>query len=82
VIFREHSDESQYYLKWGVFLQRKWAINFQEKCDRELIHSHCFIWAIILSGFRGSVTNDNGFWIGWLDLLTPSFAISLNHNQL
>jgi hypothetical protein len=23
VIFREHSDESQYYLKWGVFLQRK-----------------------------------------------------------
>jgi hypothetical protein len=27
-------------------------------------------------------TNNNGFWIGWLDLLTPSFAISLNHTQL
>jgi hypothetical protein len=28
------------------------------------------------------VTNNNGFWIGWLDLLTPSFTTSLNQNQL
>jgi hypothetical protein len=28
------------------------------------------------------VTNNNGFWIGWLCLLTPSCTISLNHNQL
>jgi hypothetical protein len=28
------------------------------------------------------VTNNNGYWIGWLDLLTPSFTIALNHNQL
>jgi hypothetical protein len=28
------------------------------------------------------MTNKNGFWIGWLDLLTPPFTISLNHNQL
>jgi hypothetical protein len=28
------------------------------------------------------VTNNKGFWIGWLDFLTPSFRISLNHNQL
>jgi hypothetical protein len=27
----------------------------------------------ILSRVHGSVTNNNGFWIGWLDLLTPSF---------
>jgi hypothetical protein len=27
------------------------------------------------------VTNNNGFWIGWFDLLTPSFTITLNHNQ-
>jgi hypothetical protein len=27
---------------------------------------------LILSRVRGSVTNNNGFWIGWLDLLTPS----------
>jgi hypothetical protein len=27
------------------------------------------------------VTNNNGFWIGWLDLLTPSCTISFNHNQ-
>jgi hypothetical protein len=27
------------------------------------------------------MTNNNGFWTGWLDFLTPS-TISLNHNQL
>jgi hypothetical protein len=27
------------------------------------------------------VTNNNGFWIGRLDLLTPSFTVALNHNQ-
>jgi hypothetical protein len=37
---------------------------------------------MILSRFRGSVTNNNGFWIRWLDLLTPSFKITLNYNQL
>jgi hypothetical protein len=28
------------------------------------------------------VTENNGFWVGWLDLLTPSFAVTLNYNQL
>jgi hypothetical protein len=28
------------------------------------------------------VTNNNGFWIAWLDLWTPSCTISLNRNQL
>jgi hypothetical protein len=28
------------------------------------------------------VTNNNGLWIGWLYLLTSTFTISLNHNQL
>jgi hypothetical protein len=27
------------------------------------------------------VTNTNGFWIGWLNLLTPSFTISIIHNH-
>jgi hypothetical protein len=27
------------------------------------------------------VTNNNGFWIGWLDLLTPYFTISFTLNQ-
>jgi hypothetical protein len=31
----------------------------------------------VLSRGRGFVTNNNGFWIEWLDLLTP-FPISLN----
>jgi hypothetical protein len=28
------------------------------------------------------LTNNNGSWIGWLDLLTASFTITRNHNQL
>jgi hypothetical protein len=33
----------------------------------------------ILSRIYGCVSNNNGFWIGWLDLLTASFTISHNH---
>jgi hypothetical protein len=36
---------------------------------------------MILSCVYGCLTNNNGIWIGRLDLLTP-FTISLNHNQL
>jgi hypothetical protein len=36
---------------------------------------------ILLRG-RGPVTNNNGFWIGGLNLLTTSFQSSLNHTQL
>jgi hypothetical protein len=47
---------------------------------------HLTFWSLcpvnILSRFYGSVINNIGFWIGWLDLLTTSFTISLNHNQL
>jgi hypothetical protein len=32
--------------------------------------------------FPGCMTSNNGFWIGWLDLLTPSFTITLNYNHL
>jgi hypothetical protein len=35
----------------------------------------------LLSRVRRSMTNNNRFWIGWLDLLT-SFTISLVHNKL
>jgi hypothetical protein len=35
-----------------------------------------------LSRVRGPVTHNNEFWIGRLDLLTPSFAASLKQNQL
>jgi hypothetical protein len=35
----------------------------------------------ILPRVNGSVTNSNRFWIGLLDLLTPSLTVSLNHNQ-
>jgi hypothetical protein len=37
---------------------------------------------LILSRIYGSVTNNNGFWIRLLDLLTTSVTIYLNHNQL
>jgi hypothetical protein len=36
---------------------------------------------LILSRIRDSVTNNNEVWIGWLDLLTPSFTITLNYNH-
>jgi hypothetical protein len=37
----------------------------------------------ILSLVRDSATNNDGFWIGWLDLLTPSWSqsITITHNQ-
>jgi hypothetical protein len=37
---------------------------------------------IKMSRVRRSVTNNNGFCIGGLDLLTPSFTVTLNYNQL
>jgi hypothetical protein len=37
---------------------------------------------MILSSVYGCVTDNNGFWIGWLDLLTPSFTISCIHSNL
>jgi hypothetical protein len=33
-------------------------------------------------GFMAAWRIMTGVWIGWLDLLTPSFTISLNYNQL
>jgi hypothetical protein len=35
----------------------------------------------ILSLVYGSVVNNNGVWIGWLDLLTPSCTITRNYNN-
>jgi hypothetical protein len=39
------------------------------------------MWKETMSRVRGSVTNNNGFWIGRLDLLTPFITITLNYNQ-
>jgi hypothetical protein len=50
----------------------------QRNCAWWCTCSNC----LILSRVYGCVTNNIGFWIGWLDLLTSSFTISLNHNQL
>jgi hypothetical protein len=36
----------------------------------------------ILSCVYSCMTNNNRFWVGWLDLLTPSCTGSLIHNQL
>jgi hypothetical protein len=35
----------------------------------------------ILSCVYGSVSNNNGFWIGLLHLLTPYFTITLNQDK-
>jgi hypothetical protein len=37
----------------------------------------CLMMIMTLSRVRGSVTNNNGFWIGLLDLSTPTFTIAL-----
>jgi hypothetical protein len=62
---------------WVILRPWKWRQHVHLKC--QLI----FTWlsAIILSRVYGSVTNNNGFWIGWLDLLTPSVTVPLNHNH-
>jgi hypothetical protein len=42
-------------------------------------------WNIILWRVRGSVTNNNGFWIGWLDLfilLLQSLGITINYSAI
>jgi hypothetical protein len=45
------------------------------------LYERKYIVIIILSRVYGCVTNNNGGWIGLLDLLTPSGTISFNHNQ-
>jgi hypothetical protein len=40
-------------------------------CILQLLPVTCRKRYTILSRARGSVNNNNGFWIGWLDLLTP-----------
>jgi hypothetical protein len=34
-----------------------------------------------MSRVRRSMTNNNGLWIGWLDLLTPSYTVTLSYNH-
>jgi hypothetical protein len=36
----------------------------------------------LFSRVRGSVINNNGLWIEWLDLLTPSCTVTINYNHL
>jgi hypothetical protein len=49
------------------------------KCS---LHPKIIYLICILSRVWGSVTNNNAFWIGWLDLLTSSLTITRNHTQL
>jgi hypothetical protein len=50
--------------KTGHLLKRTYHCRIIPLCDRGIYY-------IILSRVRRSVTNNNGFWIGLLDLLTP-----------
>jgi hypothetical protein len=65
------------------------------QCLPYTLHNSCIsssvIWWIkiwwllitILLCVRGRVTNNNGFWIWWLDLLTASFKslLKINYNS-
>jgi hypothetical protein len=65
----------KYFRFISVYVYHKSIEMFQIKIYTSL-------YVMVLSRVHGSVTANNGFWIGWLDLLTPACAISLNHNQL
>jgi hypothetical protein len=51
---------------------REWSSYWTEPGDKNEQRTR----KTILSLVRGSVTNNNEFWIRWLDLLTHSFTIS------
>jgi hypothetical protein len=57
---------------WQWFVNASW-----NSCSVELALSRKVVSVPVLSRVYGSVTNDDGFWIGWLDLFTAS-----NHNQV
>jgi hypothetical protein len=68
---------------WQSWHERHSSIVFYTRCQRLV---WCRYWitfhgSYILSRVYGSVTNNSGFWIGWLDSSTASSTISLNHNQ-
>jgi hypothetical protein len=67
-----------YYLHNRLLLILFWA----RQTYPTLSHRVSFRCILMLSRVRGSVTNNNGFWIGWLDLLTSSCTIYINYNQL
>jgi hypothetical protein len=66
--------------------------NLSELCSQDILGGNFIstfkapveVWCIymyVLSRVRGSMTNNNEFWIGWLDLLTHSFTITLNYDR-
>jgi hypothetical protein len=84
------SGNLQLFLGWMVvYLKTKWGSTrrnyFQTKkySTCKLYHEE-YIWndIYILPRVYGSVTNNNRFWIGWLDLVITSWVISLKHRQL
>jgi hypothetical protein len=59
---------------WAMFyVFVVWWINLQS--NNRSIQSH--FWHLF-SWVYGSMTNNNGFWIGWLDLFTPSCTVTHN----
>jgi hypothetical protein len=72
------SSSSQF--KWYTGVRRAEYIQNHNSSLVNSIGSIPQITGKILSRVRGSVTNSNGFWIGWLYLLTSSFIISLNQS--
>jgi hypothetical protein len=63
----------QWTLRCLMWRKISWPIEHCYFLDNDQIYVSEFresTWNI-LSHVRGSVSNNNGFWIGWLDLLTP-----------
>jgi hypothetical protein len=63
--------ETTYKTKKHSGLRLKCSLLFHALNENWSIYRLLYVcFRIILSRVRGSVTNNNGFWIGWLDLLT------------
>jgi hypothetical protein len=55
---------------------------YPSKCAQVENHFKIHREYLFVSRVRGSVTDNNGFLIGWLDLLTASFTVSRDQNQI
>jgi hypothetical protein len=68
------------YKKWylSAWHSVKYVLNIFKIAQVRKPYRTVTSFPLILSRVRGSVTNNNGFWIGWLDLLAPSLQSLLN----
>jgi hypothetical protein len=78
VLCTQHEKTLLYWRNVDVF----WSFEAlpPTECERYAVCTYVCVYVCIVTSY-GSVTNNNGFWIGWLDLLTRSCSTTRNHHQ-